>query len=107
MIHILKSDREKYIDRTLVVLKTPSRSCSASQPVRHPGTVHPLEMDPRVTTGTIDENFAMGTKGLLPNTVHRNTSSETTIIFSSRANSAIYGSLIYIHAVTRLEQKVM
>ena len=75
-------------DGTLVFLKTPSRSCSASQPVRHPGTFHPLDKDPSVTTGTMEENFPIGTKGLFPKTVHLKTSSETTIIESSLANSA-------------------
>jgi len=81
-------------NRTLVFLKTPSRSCSVSQPVRHPGTFHPFDMDPSVTTGTIDENFPIGTKGLLPKSVHLKTSSETTIILSSLASSASCGSKI-------------
>lgn len=36
------------------------------QPSLHPGTIHLLDIDPNVTTGTIDPNSPIGTNGLLP-----------------------------------------
>ena len=75
---------------TPVVLKTLLGSFIAIQPIRQPGTSHPLEMEPSVTTGTIDANIPIGTNGFFPYIVSLKTSSEITIIPSFLAISATY-----------------
>lgn len=46
--------------------RMPLGSVVTSQPSLQPGTTHLFDIDPRVTTGTIDPNAPMGTNGLLP-----------------------------------------
>lgn len=46
--------------------RMPFGSAVTSQPSLQPGTIHLFEIDPRVKTGAMDPNIAIGTNGLLP-----------------------------------------
>jgi hypothetical protein len=52
---------------TFGFLKEPDGSFVTNQPSLHPGTIHLLDKEPRVRTGTIDPKTPIGTKGLSPN----------------------------------------
>jgi len=69
-IKILKSGLNIYRvrgTRTFGSLKVPDGSFVTNQPSLHPGTIHLLESEPRVRTGTVEPKTPIGTKGLLPN----------------------------------------
>jgi len=52
---------------TFGFLKVPDGSFVTNQPSLHPGTIHLLDKDPRVITGTVEPKTPIGTKGLAPN----------------------------------------
>lgn len=76
-------------ESTPCFIRMPSGSLVTSQPSLQPGTIHLFDIDPTVTTGTMDAKNPMGTNGLLPNVRWSYTSSEITKIPSFLAVSAI------------------
>lgn len=63
-------------------------SHTATQPRRHPGTIHRLDRDPIVSTGAMWPKTPMGINGELPKTKLPYTSSAMTRIPSFLATSA-------------------
>lgn len=60
----MHGERER--ESTPCFSRMPLGSFVTSQPSRQPGTIHLFEIDPTVTTGTIDPNTPIGTNGLRP-----------------------------------------